>query len=541
MRYTLGMETVNWKKSYDIQRGINYRLTKELDTLKASYESKLEAKYSKEIHSLNYALQLADAKLKKAKSDSRKKTQHINHLHDEILNTEDEIERIRNEYDKKIEEFEKMIEQMRKQVEDMEGKIKKLSAQLNRDYTNSSIPSSRDENHKLIANSRVKTGNKPGAQCGHKASYRRTMTPTEPIVELIPDEVNAAPDKWIKTDRCRMRQVVDIEMTVKCTQYNAYGYKNIETGRMIYSAFPSNVVNEMNYGEGIKALCCFLTSYCNVSIRKAETLIKSLTGDKVTISTGTIYALTKELADKTKAERDEIVSGLLKSPYLHNDATGVRINGSKWNIYVTANEDGVIYNLSRKKGIEGISRTPLNLYANTVIHDHDTSYYNDSFHFSSQECLAHLERYCQDSIDNEPDLKWNKAMKHQIQEMIHRKKIGELDIDEVYQKYQTIIGMAMEEYEQNPPSKYYRDGFNLAKRLKKYQEETLAFMYNDELPYTNNLAERKLRACKMKIKAATTFRSSESVTNYCDVMSVIETAIQHNQNIYETMKQGFSK
>ena len=89
----------------------------------------------------------------------------------------------------------------------------------------------------------------------------------------------------------------------------------------------------------------------------------------------------------------------MKSSCLHSDATNIRINGEKWNIYVTANDTNVIYTLSKVKGIEGIKATPLKNYLNAVIHDHDKSYYNEEFAFSNhQECLAHILRYLQDSV-----------------------------------------------------------------------------------------------------------------------------------------------
>ena len=49
----------------------------------------------------------------------------------------------------------------------------KLRAQINRDYKNSSIPSSKSIKRKKIANSREKTGRKPGGQPGHPGHHRK--------------------------------------------------------------------------------------------------------------------------------------------------------------------------------------------------------------------------------------------------------------------------------------------------------------------------------------------------------------------------------
>lgn len=63
------------------------------------------------------------------------------------------------------------------ELEEERGKNLKLRAQINRDYENSSIPSSKSIKRKKIANSREKTGRKPGGQPGHPG-HRRKKTGT---------------------------------------------------------------------------------------------------------------------------------------------------------------------------------------------------------------------------------------------------------------------------------------------------------------------------------------------------------------------------
>ena len=54
--------------------------------------------------------------------------------------------------------------ELKTQLDDEKGRNKKLLAQLNRDYENSSIPSSQSRNRSKIPNNRECTGRKPGAQ-----------------------------------------------------------------------------------------------------------------------------------------------------------------------------------------------------------------------------------------------------------------------------------------------------------------------------------------------------------------------------------------
>ena len=67
---------------------------------------------------------------------------------------------------------------------------------------------------------------------------------------------------------------------------------------------------------------------------------------------------------------------------------------------------------------------------------------------------------------------------------------------------ETILQKAKEEYDDIPPSKYYRDGYNLYLRMDKYMSNHLLFLHDLRVPATNNEAERLLRNFKRKQQQA---------------------------------------
>lgn len=79
-------------------------------------------------------------------------------------------------------------------LEEEKGKVQKLTAQLNHDYKNSSLPSSMTIKKKKISNSRKTTGRRPGGQLGHKGHGRRKQDPTEVVLLPPPQEVLDDPD-----------------------------------------------------------------------------------------------------------------------------------------------------------------------------------------------------------------------------------------------------------------------------------------------------------------------------------------------------------
>ena len=77
-------------------------------------------------------------------------------------------------------------------LEEAQGLIVKLTAQVNHNYENSSLPSSKCIDHKKITNNRERTGKKPGAQAGHPHHPCRPMEPGQ-IIEIAAEEKRNRP------------------------------------------------------------------------------------------------------------------------------------------------------------------------------------------------------------------------------------------------------------------------------------------------------------------------------------------------------------
>ena len=151
-------------------------------------------------------------------------------------------------------------------------------------------------------------------------------------------------------------------------------------------------------------------------------------------------------------------------------------------------------------------------------------------------------------MENEPNLQWNKQMRGLIQEMIHYRNNLEPKespdnnyIKEFEARYKDILSIAQEEYEYEPPGKYYKDGYNLYRRLDKYMENHLLFLHNPGVPSDNNLSERLLRIYKRKQKQVMTFRSFDSLDYLCRGMSMINLLRAKNENLYTNVAKIFNR
>lgn len=433
------------------------------------------------------------------------------------------------------------------ELEEEKGKNQKLTAQLNHNYENSSIPSSMVIKKKKISNSREKTGRKQGAQMGHKGHGRKKHTPTETVILPVPDEVLNDPD-FKKTKKTLVKQVVGIHMVLDITEYRADVYYNSKTGERIHAPFPAGVVNDVNYDGSIKAFLFLLNNECCVSIDKTKKFLSDLTNGALNISRGMINSLSREFSQKTAVERKELFERIMSSPVMHVDCTNARVNGENAYVFVTATPEGEAQYFARaKKGHEGVKGTPVEDYNGIIVQDHEKTFYK--YGSDHQECLAHVERYLKDSAENEKNRTWSTKMHTLLKEMIHYRnglpqgeECSKEKIKDFETRYLEIINTAKNEYEYEPPSDYYKDGFNLYKRMEEYMRNHLLFLHDSRVPTTNNEAERDLRSYKRKQKQAVSFRSFKSIDYLCQSMSMLLMMRQNEEtNIYDRVSQIFGQ
>jgi hypothetical protein len=481
-----------------------------------------------------------DLELEHAKK-KKKKDKELKAMEERALNAE------RRE-DEKLEQYreaKKELYEVKAELEDALGRIHKLQAQLNKDYENSSISSSMKPNRKKIPNNREKTGRKPGGQPGHKGHGRTWREPTNRI-EIEPPPEFADTTRYVPTGRIITKQMVGLVVETIVNEFSTLEFKDLLTGLKVHAPFPEGVINEVNYDGTVKAFAFMLNNNCNVSIDKTKDFMAEVTDGKLQISHGMICKLSKEFSDKTQKEQKEIFGMLLRSPVMGIDFTVVRVNGKNVQAAVCANTDAMMLFARYHKGFKGVEGTPAQDYQGVLVHDHDITFYKYGMYH--QECNSHPLRYLKGSMENEQNLTWNTQMRELLVEMIHYRNMqdddAEPNLEEVAvyrEKYIDVLRIAKNEYEFEPPSDYYKDGYNLYKRMEKYIDNHLLFLYDHKVPATNNLCERILRNVKRKYKQVMTFRSFESLVYLCNSLSVIASLRIQEQNVYTSVADIFDK
>lgn len=545
----------------------NFRLRKELEKMQSEgYLGSLIALHAEEVARLGRKMARAEkenATLREQRIADKQKIRQLEiKLRMSELGVEDLIVRLEEKEDEKSDLRAQLAqsrlvlqaftagqeETIQARLADREGVILKLKAQINRDYTNSSIPSSQCMGHGTIHNGRERTGRKPGGQPGHPGHSRTRQSPSSRTTLQAPCAcTSCAGTSLLPTGLSKTRQLVDLSVTVHATDFVSEEYRCAGCGSSFYAAFPTSLPNEVNYGPEAKSFAAFLNSYCNVSLDKTSETLREMSAGAITLSKGTLSNLSREFSDRASAHLGDIRFDLRQAPVIHTDATSARVKGKNANIFVYANHNAKLYSAQAHKGIAALTGSPIDDYTGTLVHDHDLSFYH--FGTGHQECNVHVLRYLLDAAENEPHLAWHGRMREHLLAMNRDRKAlimaGAQSFDPqtlvgYRMTYDAILDEADSEYSLHPPTKYYNNGFNLARRLRRFKANHLLFLEDFLLPFDNNLAERSLRLAKGKMKTAGTFRSmAEGMQRYCDFLSIAETAKCKGGNVYQTVRNVF--
>lgn len=444
-------------------------------------------------------------------------------------------------------------ERLAKENEELKMKLAETGAERDRlkvvaskDSSNSSFPTSKDRPwRKPVANSREKSGMKPGGQPGHKGHARKVpeadMTRE---VELELDDATILAQGLKPTGEVVEKSVVGVRLLVEVTKYRAHVYISAD-GKKVHAPFPEGVGhNEMSYSPALKTFLYYLIAKANVSRRGAAEFISMLSGGKVKPSTGFVDGLMDEFASKATPELNEIFLALAQAPQMHVDFTNAAVDGKSKQVLVCCNADASLYLFRDHKGHKGVEGSPLEHFKGLVYHDHDTTFF--SYGMTHQECLVHIKRYLKGVVDIEKDRPWAQKMLDLFNEFFaltdeDRRNMSRSDRLALEERYSLILNDALRDYEENPPSKVLGDGYRLASRMMRYKDDCLRFLQDPDIELENNLSERKLRQVRRKMNQMTTFRSMAGGAAYCAGLSLIETVKDRGSDVLSKMLEIFSR
>ena len=403
-----------------------------------------------------------------------------------------------------------------------------LANRLNLNSTNSSKPPSSDPNRKKKPQS--KTGKKPGGQKGHVGTTLKKVDDPEKV-ELIKIDRSKLPAGRYREVGFDSRQVFDIDISRVVTEYRAQILED-DKGNRFVASFPDGVTKAVQYGTGLKAHSVYMSQFQLVPYNR----IQDYFADQlhIPVSEGSIFNFNKQafrlLADFENQANNELAA----SYFAHADETGINIGGKGHWLHCVSNDDWTLYYPHEKRGTEAMNEMGvLPRFKGILCHDHWRPYYK--YDCTHALCNAHHLRELTRAWEQDGQT-WAKKLKTLL-ETINCKVNdagGALDNQESEKyrlKYRALLKQGeIECPEPIRPKKKGKRGRikktksrNLLERLRDYEQDTLRFMDDERVSFTNNLGESDIRMTKVQQKISGCFRSIDGAHIFCRVRSYLST------------------
>jgi transposase len=403
-----------------------------------------------------------------------------------------------------------------------------LANRLNLNSTNSSKPPSSDPNRKKKPKS--KTGNKPGGQKGHVGTTLKKVDDPDKI-KVINVDRSKLPSGQYRQVGFESRQVFDIDISRVVTEYRAQILEDAN-GRQFVASFPEGVNKAAQYGIGLKAHSVYMSQFQLIPYNR----IQDYFADQlhIPLSEGSIFNFNLEAFRLLADFEGQVKNKLAASHLAHADETGINIAGKRHWLHCVSNQDWTFYHPHEKRGIDAmIDMGILPEFNGILCHDHWKPYYK--IHCTHALCNAHHLRELTRAFEQD-DQKWAQALSSLLV-TINNKVIdagGVLDAKDARKyrrEYQKIIKQGeIECPEPVRPKKKGKRGRikksksrNLLERLRDYENDTLRFMENALVPFSNNLGENDIRMTKVQQKISGCFRSIDGAKIFCLVRSYLST------------------
>ena len=423
------------------------------------------------------------------------------------------------------------------------NEIDRLKNQINKNSSNSSKPSSTDmgkpkKSGANLYNSRKTTTNKIGGQKGHKG-HGLTKEKIEKIIKENNIETRII---YHHSNNRNKQDVVKYKIGLETKVYiEKHIFKHTEKSS---NKIPKEFQTDVTYDNSIKALTIELGTYNVIAYDRLSEFFNVLSNGIINISNGTLVNFLKEFSNKAKSSIENLENNLLNQDVIHTDET----TNDNWYIRNYSNEETVLYKPHKRKGHKQIEEhNILPKYTGAIVHDHDTTMYK--YGNKNIECIVHLGRYLEELIQNIKEVTWPKKLKELLFNTNYERKqlmnqnitnFSNQQISNIEDEYNNLIKIAKKE-NQKIDSKFYKDkAMKLTRRCEKYKGNHLAYIYDFNIPFDNNLSERDLRIIKTKTKISGGFRSEEGSQIYCDAISIIKTSKRRGTNPFKAILDIFN-
>ena len=449
-----------------------------------------------------------------------------------------------------------LVGELLSRLNQLEAEVKELKGRLGKNSRNSSKPPSGDGFGKRTRSLRRKSEKPIGGQPDHPGQTLEWCSVPE-FVEMHDIESCSGCGQSLVTvavDEVLSRQVFDIppiellvtehQVAVKCCP---------GCGQKSQGRFPFEASNVVQYGPRLKGMMVYLMEQQLLPSNRTCECLSDLLG--VSVSEGTLYNTRAQCTEAIAPLEEEIAQAIKAAEVVHFDETGLRVNQHLWWLHVAATDGLSDYFVHPKRGRLAMDEMAiLPEFEGKAVHDGLRSYQGyDCEHFL---CNAHHLRELQYVLEQYGQ--WWAFHLSVLLVSIHTQVKGlkaqgeavpDEDLAALAARYDAILDQGLKQNPIPPPdsTKPKKRGRpkrsvprNLLERLQTHQAAVLGFMYNFDVPFDNNQAERDLRMMKLKQKIPGCFRSEQGAKDFCCIRGYLSTLRKQGLDVLDALVDLFS-
>jgi transposase len=441
------------------------------------------------------------------------------------------------------------------QIAVLVARVAELERQLGLNSSNSGKPPSSDGLKKppRVRSLRERFGRKPGGQKGHKGETLRQAASPDEIADHFPPVCagcGGALTPAMAFDHAA-RQVHDLPapQPLFIVEHRAHVCQCGRCGATTRAAFPDGVNAPAQYGARIAAVVVYLMHQQLLPQKRLAALMADLFGVRIAAATleGMSRACALRLQGFTATVRDLVAC----APVKHMDETGFRIGGKTQWLHVACTVLLTFYRTCARRGSLLASVTGI------VAHDHWKPYYTMQGVLHAL-CNAHHLRELKALVEIEKE-EWARQMQRLLRRACHAANLARERgvplkaslIARIERSYDAIVSAGLALHAAQPPLARavpgrsgktrgrapLRTGHNLLLRLRARRSDTLRFLHDPAVPFTNNEAERDMRMMKLRMKISGGFRSLEGAADFAVIRGFLSTARKQGWNIIEALSR----
>lgn len=469
------------------------------------------------------------------------------------MTIEEELIELRQQNSLLLEQV-KQIPVLQEIISQLSEQVKRLQEQIAKDSHNSSLPPSSDRfsRQRKSSSLRTRSGKKAGGQPGHQG---QTLE-----MSALPDEIVMVPCATrcqhcqsdlseVATKTVERRHVIDIPTPapLQVTQYEGHWKQCPQCQGYTSSVFPAGVSAPVEYGPRIGAMAVYLTTQQLLPRGRTIEILRDLVG--VQMSEGTVTTMITRTAHLLTPIEHQIKTALSQARVIHQDETGLYVMGKRLWLHVTCTRTLTHYFAHASRGHDALDEIGiLAHFAGTSVHDAWKAYFLYGCQHSL--CCVHILRELT-FLSQEMGLWWAHRMIRLLSTMKdrtdHARILGQAtlvpeDIQALHAQFLVLLDQGDQVHPRAPATPGKRGkakqhpARNLLDRLRTHQDAVLAFLYDLDIPFDNNLAERDVRMMKVQQKVSGTFRSQEGAISFCRIRGYLSSLRKQGMPLFAALE-----